>query len=86
MMAATLITLIPSDLNWPPCLTQRLGQAAPPALYGLGPIALLAVRKTALFCSAHTPGDAILRAHDAARRLRDVAYNLGECMIMWDYD
>jgi predicted Rossmann fold nucleotide-binding protein DprA/Smf involved in DNA uptake len=27
--------------------------------------------KTALFCSARTPGDAILRAHDTARRLRD---------------
>ena len=26
---------------------------------------------TALFCSARTLGDAILRAHDAARRLRD---------------
>jgi predicted Rossmann fold nucleotide-binding protein DprA/Smf involved in DNA uptake len=31
----------------------------------------LKVRRTALFCSAHTPGDAILRAHDAARRLRN---------------
>jgi hypothetical protein len=34
-------------------------------------VALLARRKTAIFCSARTPGDAILRAHDTARRLRD---------------
>ena len=41
------------------------------ALQAIGPVALLAHRKTTLFCSARTPGDAILRAHDAARRLRD---------------
>lgn len=49
----------------------RLGESAPPALYALGPDALLTARKTALFCSARAPGDAILRAHDAARRFRD---------------
>lgn len=32
---------------------------------------LLANRRTALFCSARTPGDAILRTHDAARHMRD---------------
>ena len=37
----------------------------------MGNIRLLANRKIALFCSARTPGGAILRAHDAARRLRD---------------
>jgi predicted Rossmann fold nucleotide-binding protein DprA/Smf involved in DNA uptake len=65
------ITLTSSDPNWPPYLTRRLGQATPAALHGIGPIILLAHHKTALFCSAHTPGDAILRAHDTARRLRD---------------
>ena len=44
----------------------RAGSAA-----DLGPVALLAARKTALFCSSQTPGDAILRAHDTARQLRD---------------
>ena len=37
----------------------------------LGNIRLLRNRKVALFCSARSPGDAILRAHDAARRMRD---------------
>ena len=37
----------------------------------LGNIRLLGNRKVALLCSARTPGDAILRAHDAARRMRD---------------
>jgi predicted Rossmann fold nucleotide-binding protein DprA/Smf involved in DNA uptake len=52
-------------------LTARLGEAAPRELRALGDPDLLCTRKTALFCSARTPGDAILRAHDAARRLRD---------------
>jgi len=63
--------LEPSDADWPQCLTERLGASAPPLLHAIGPTALLAARKTALFCSARTPGAAILRAHDAARRMRD---------------
>jgi predicted Rossmann fold nucleotide-binding protein DprA/Smf involved in DNA uptake len=58
-------------VDWPTLISERLAEAVPTALQALGPVALLAARKTALFCSAHTPGDAILRAHDAARRLRD---------------
>lgn len=54
-----------------PILTERLGADAPRQLWLLGDPALLAARKTALFCSARCPGDAILRAHDAAARLRD---------------
>jgi predicted Rossmann fold nucleotide-binding protein DprA/Smf involved in DNA uptake len=57
--------------DWPGSLAERMGSTAPPALQVIGPVALLAGRKTALFCSARTPGDAILRAHDTARRLRD---------------
>ena len=64
-------TLSPAAAAWPAGLSERLGDAAPPALYAIGPVALLAARRTALFCSARTPGDAILRAHDAARRFRD---------------
>jgi len=60
-----------SDELYPGVLLARLGDNAPAALMAIGPVALLANRKTALFCSARTPGDAILRAHDAARRLRD---------------
>lgn len=59
------------DELYPGVLLARLGENAPAALTTIGPVALLANRKTALFCSARTPGDAILRAHDMARRLRD---------------
>ena len=61
----------PSDGQWPAHLNQRLEAAAPSSLHAIGPVALLAARKTALFCSARSPGTAILRAHDTARRLRD---------------
>lgn len=59
------------DKLYPGVLLARLGENAPAALTAIGPVALLANRKIALFCSARTPGDAILRAHDMARRLRD---------------
>ncbi|MGH8532579.1 MAG: DNA-processing protein DprA [Gammaproteobacteria bacterium] len=60
-----------TDPRWPSALAARLGETAPQDLWALGILALLAARKTALFCSARTPGDAILRAHDTARQLRD---------------
>lgn len=76
MTVDSLTTLTPSDPNWPSYLTQRLGQTAPAALQVIGPVNLLTHHKTALFCSAHTPGDAILRAHDTARRLRDEGHTV----------
>lgn len=60
-----------NDLLYPGILLARLGENAPAVLAAVGPAALLAQRRTALFCSARAPGDAILRAHDAARRMRD---------------
>ena len=71
MSTPTSVTLTPADTAWPASLAERTGSAAPSALQAIGPTAFLAGRKTALFCSARTPGDAILRAHDTARRLRD---------------
>lgn len=71
MTALKPTALQPEDAFWPKCLTERLGNDAPAALHAIGPVALLAARRTSLFCSARTPGDAILRAHDAARRMRD---------------
>lgn len=59
------------SVNYPGSLRSRLGADAPEALVVLGNRDLLPARKTALFCSARTPGEAILRAHDAARRMRD---------------
>ena len=57
--------------EYPAMLASRLGDNAPAELTVLGNLDLLHARKTALFCSARTPGDAILRAHDAARRMRN---------------
>jgi predicted Rossmann fold nucleotide-binding protein DprA/Smf involved in DNA uptake len=57
--------------DWPTQLTKRLGSGVPATLKTMGNISLLRNRKVALFCSARTPGDAILRAHDAACRMRD---------------
>ena len=71
MTEARLTMIKPTDAHWPAHLSQRLGAATPAALYALGPVTLLKAKKTALFCSAQTPGDAILRTHDAARRMRD---------------
>jgi predicted Rossmann fold nucleotide-binding protein DprA/Smf involved in DNA uptake len=71
MTAAKPALLQPTDAHWPTQLSERLGSSAPRVLHAIGPLALLAGRRTALFCSARTPGDAILRAHDAARRMRD---------------
>jgi predicted Rossmann fold nucleotide-binding protein DprA/Smf involved in DNA uptake len=56
---------------YPAMLRSRLGENAPADLTVLGDASLLRARRTALFCSARTPGDAILRTHDAARRMRD---------------
>lgn len=60
-----------ADILYPARLRERLGANAPPQLTVLGNLALLALPKTALFCSARTPGDAILSAHGTAQRLRD---------------
>lgn len=57
--------------EYPAVLRTRLGANAPEELVVLGNRGLLCAHRTALFCSARTPGDAILRAHDAARRMRD---------------
>lgn len=59
------------DRAYPAILLDRLGEKAPETLTAIGPVGILANRKTAIFCSARTPGEAILRAHDMARRLRD---------------
>jgi predicted Rossmann fold nucleotide-binding protein DprA/Smf involved in DNA uptake len=56
---------------YPAMLRSRLAEKAPAELTVLGDASLLRARRTALFCSARTPGDAILRTHDAARHMRD---------------
>jgi len=69
--------IIPADPRWPVRLSERLSEAAPAQLTGLGNLDLLALPKTALFCSARCPGHAILAAYDQAARWRDA----GRCVI-----
>jgi predicted Rossmann fold nucleotide-binding protein DprA/Smf involved in DNA uptake len=57
------------DPLYPAILSTRLGQSAPSELMAIGPVALLAHRKTAVFCSANAPGDVLPRACEAIRRL-----------------
>ena len=55
----------------------RLPVGASPQLSALGNLDQLALPKTALFCSARRPGQAILAAYDQAARWRDA----GRCII-----
>jgi len=52
-------------------LGERLGDTAPAQVFAVGNLELLSLPKTALFCSARCPGDAILRAYDQAAKWRD---------------
>ncbi len=73
----TPVILNASDAGFPARLRERLGSDAPAQIFALGNLGLLALPKTALFCSARCPGDAILRAYDQAARWRDA----GRCVI-----
>ena len=66
-----------TDARYPARLRERLGDEAPAQLSALGNLDLLLLPKTALFCSARCPGDAILRTYDQAARWRDA----GRCVI-----
>jgi hypothetical protein len=48
------------DPRYPAGWRERLGAGAPPQLIALGNLGLLALPKTALFCSARCPGKVIL--------------------------
>ena len=67
------IALTVADAGYP----ARLPVGAWPQLSALGNLDLLALPKTALFCSARCPGQAILAAYDQAARWRDA----GRCII-----
>ena len=69
--------LEPGDTRYPAVLRERLGADAPASLSALGNLDILALPKTALFCSARCPGSAILRAYDRAAHWRDA----GRCII-----
>lgn len=71
VQSASLQRIARAAADYPAMLRSRLGENAPAGLTVLGDASLLRTPRTALFCSARTPGDAILRAHDSARRMRD---------------
>ena len=73
----TRTCLARDDNRYPPALRERLGVDAPAQLTVLGNPDLLTLPKTALFCSARCPGDAILAAHDQAVAWREA----GHCVI-----
>lgn len=64
------IIISPEDETYP---KERLAPwfPTPPALHTLGNLNLLRLPLTALFCSRKCPGDAILKAYDLARELRE---------------
>ena len=67
------ILLNATDARYP----ARLVAGTMPQLSAFGNLNLLALPKTALFCSARCPGHAILAAYDQAARWRDA----GRCII-----
>lgn len=69
--------LTPAEADWPQDLSGRLQEHTSRELWALGNLSVLHERKTALFCSARCPGDAILRTYDQAARWRDA----GRCVI-----
>ena len=73
----TVLTISANDSRYPTRLRTRLGDDAPHELSALGNFDLLALPKTALFCSVHCPGSVILQAYDQAATWRDV----GRCTI-----
>ena len=52
--------------DYPTLLAERLGQEVPDRLWAIGRLDLVGLAKTAFFCSARCPGDAILAAMDQA--------------------
>ena len=72
-----MTVLSPDDARWPRLLTARLGDAAPKRITAQGNLDLLALPKTALFCSGHCPGSIILPTYDQAAKWRDT----GRCVI-----
>ena len=76
-MSQPIETIPRDDPRYPARVRERLGVDAPPKLTALGNLDLLALAKTALFCSARCPGNVILRTYDQAAQWRDA----GRCII-----
>lgn len=77
MKALPSTSIKPGAAHWPQLLASRLGPSTPAQLSALGNLNLLALPKTAFFCSARCPGSVILTAYDQAAKWR----NAGRCVI-----
>lgn len=66
-----------SDAGYPHRVARQLGNNAPKQISVLGNLDLLALPKTALFCSSRCPGKVILATYDQAAKWRDT----GRCVI-----
>jgi len=69
--------LTKNSVEYPSILIKRLGNDAPETIAYIGDINILALQKTALFCSKDTPASVILYAYDKIAELRDS----GRCVI-----
>ena len=77
MSLPSVNTISSEAFQYPSSLRERLGSATPPQLTALGNLDLLALSKTALFCSTRCPGSVILPTYDQAAKWRDT----GRCVI-----
>ena len=73
----TPLAIKADDPRYPAFLRERLGEESPPELTALGNLDLLALPKTAVFCSTRCPGNVILPTYDQAARWREA----GRCVI-----
>lgn len=69
-MSQEIIILSPDDAQYPKDRLTTWFNPLPP-LHTIGNLDLLRLPLTALFCSRKCPGDAILKAYDLARELRE---------------
>jgi predicted Rossmann fold nucleotide-binding protein DprA/Smf involved in DNA uptake len=64
-------TILQDDRNYPSLLKDRLGSAAPEAIYALGNLSILKNKMVGLICSVKCPGSIVLKTFDLIRKLRD---------------
>jgi predicted Rossmann fold nucleotide-binding protein DprA/Smf involved in DNA uptake len=65
-LSSVAVRIDRGDSLYPAILIARLADRAPPGITAIGPVALLAHRKTAIFCSAPAPADVLSHARHAA--------------------
>src|SRR5262252_6911878 len=64
-----VLTLMPSQIQWPGQLDERLQKFAPSRLWMVGNPEILALRKIGLFCSVSCPANIAANIYGAAQKL-----------------